>query len=122
MKFLTSTFARILYALPFAVFGINHFVYAKDMQHMVPCFFPLKIYWVYLTGVALIAASLSIITKIHAKLAALLLALMLAVFIVTIHIPGLFNQQTMQMSMISLLKDLSLAAAALLIAGMVKEK
>ena len=89
---------------------------------MVPCFFPLKIYWVYLTGVALIAASLSIITKIHAKLAALLLALMLAVFIVTIHIPGLFNQQTMQMSMISLLKDLSLAAAALLIAGMVKEK
>ena len=121
MKFLTGTFARILYALPFAVFGINHFIYAKNMQGMIPSFFPLKIYWVYLTGAALIAASLSIITKIQAKLAAFLLALMLAVFIVTIHIPGLFNEQTWQMSMVSLLKDLSLAAAALLIAGMVKE-
>jgi uncharacterized membrane protein len=122
MKFLTGTFARILYALPFVVFGINHFINATDMQHIVPSFFPLRIYWVYLTGAALIAAGLSIITKIQAKLAALLLALMLAVFIVTIHIPGLFNEQTWQMSMISLLKDLSLAAAALLIAGMVKEK
>ncbi len=117
MGFLTTTLARVLYGLPFAVFGFNHFMYAQQMTGMVPSFMPFKIFWVYLTGAALIAAAISIISTIHIRLASLLLALMLFIFVAFIHLPGVLNQQTMQMAMAGLLKDLSLAGAALFIAG-----
>jgi uncharacterized membrane protein len=122
MKFLTGSFARILYAVPFIVFGINHFMYAGQMKNYVPSFFPLKTLLVYLTGLALIAAGVSIITKIRIRLASLLLAAMLFIFVLTMHIPGLFKEATMQMAMVAMLKDLGLAAAALMIAGTMEKK
>lgn len=122
MKFLTGSFARILYAIPFIVFGIFHFMNAGQMKNYVPSFFPLKTLLVYLTGIALIAAGVSIITKIKARLASLLLALMLFIFVFTMHVPGLFKEAARQMAMTSMLKDISLAAAALFIAGMMEKK
>ena len=122
MKFLTGGFARILYAIPFVVFGINHFINASAMQGIIPSFLPVKIFWVYLTGVTLIAAGVAIITKIHIKLAALLLALQIALFILFIHLPMVFKAATRDMAMISLLKDISLAAGALIISGMASKK
>jgi len=50
-------------------------------------------------------------------LASLLLALMLGVFILTLHLPGVMNEATMQMSIVALLKDIALAGAALTYAG-----
>ncbi len=122
MKFLTGTLARSLYALPMVVFGIMHFMYAGNMEQIVPAFFPIRLILVYVTGAALILAGISIVTKIQTRLASLLLALLLLIFIATMHIPGLFNEQTMQMSMTSMLKDIGLMAAALLIAGMSKKE
>ncbi len=117
MKFLTGTLARILYAIPFIIFGINHFIYADQMVNVIPSYFPVKMFFVYFTGAALIAAGVSIITKIKIRLASLLLALMLGIFVLTVHLPGVFKEASRQMAMISLLKDTSLAAAALIIAG-----
>ena len=114
MNFITTTFARFLYGLPFVVFGVLHFTKADQMQGIVPSFFPFRVFWVYLTGVALIAAGVSIITRIQARLASLLLAFMLLIFIVLIHIPGLMG------SLAQLLKDAGLLAGALLIAGRVE--
>ncbi len=113
MKFLTTTLARILFALPFGVFGVLHFINAGMMQGIVPSFMPFKAFWVYLTGVALILACISILTKVQIKLASLLLALMLLIFVLTIHLPAAIKG----MSLVNLLKDISLAAAALLVAG-----
>jgi uncharacterized membrane protein len=116
MNFLTTTVARVLYGLPMIVFGVFHFMKGKQMEGIVPSFFPFKIFWVYLTGVALIAAGISIITKIQAKLASLLLALMLLIFVIFIHLPGLMD------TMPNLLKDTALAAAALLMAGIMERE
>jgi uncharacterized membrane protein len=113
---------RIIYALPFIVFGSNHFIYAGYMQGLVPSFIPGGIFWIYLTGTALIAASISILIKKYIVLSSLLLAFMLFIFIITIHIPGLSNQQTAQLSLMSLMKDASLMGAAIFIAGIYKEK
>jgi len=118
MKLLTTTIARWIYALPFAVFGLFHFMNAGAMKGYVPKFIPGGVFWIYLTGLALIAAAVSILTKKMAKLATLLLAIMLVIFVLTIHLPGLGNPQTMQMSMTMLLKDLSLAGGALLLSGL----
>ena len=72
------------------------------MAGMVPFWLPGGVFWVYLTGQALIAAAISIIAQKKAKLASLLLAAMLAVFILTIHLPGMLgaeNDMAMMMSM-----------------------
>ena len=117
MRLLTTTVARVLYALPFAVFGFLHFVNAQAMKNYVPSFFPAPRLLVYFTGAAMIAASVGILTKIQARLACLLLALLLGIFVVTMHVPGLFNPKMTHMALTSLLKDTSLAGAALLLAG-----
>jgi len=118
MDTLTTTGARILYALPMAIFGLFHFMGADDMAGMVPSFIPGGVFWVYLTGAALILAAVAILIQKKARLACLLLAAMLIVFVLTIHLPGL--SENMQASMPNLLKDLALAGAALGFAGTAK--
>jgi len=107
-----------LFAIPFAVFGLFHFMNASSMAGMVPL--PGGVIWVYLTGVALIAASISFIMRKKVRLAGTLLGIMLIIFVLSIHLPGTIGAdgpQAMQMSMAALLKDLALAGAAFYIAG-----
>jgi len=113
MHTLTSTVARIIFAVPFAIFGLFHFMNASAMAGMVPI--PGGVFWIYLTGAALIAASISILIKKEARLACLLLALLLAIFALSIHLPGALGGD--QASVSSMLKDLALAGAALGFAG-----
>jgi putative oxidoreductase len=122
MKNITSTLGRILFALPFLVFGINHFLYAKGMAGIVPSFIPGGVIWVYITGVALVAASISIIAKKYIKVSTLLLALFLILMVILVHVPGLNNADKMvsMNAMVGLLKDLALAGAALYISGSIK--
>ena len=102
-----------LFSIPFIIFGMMHFMMGGQMAGMVPSFIPGGVFWVYLTGLALVLAGVSIIIQKKAKLASLLLAVMLGMFMVFVHIPGLMNEATMQMAMPSLLKDMALAGAAL---------
>ena len=110
---------RIIFAAPFAIFGMMHFMAAGDMAGMVPAWVPGGVLWVYVTGMALVAAAISIIAKKQIYLASVLLAVLLGVFVMTIHLPALLGGN--QMAMSSLLKDMSLAGGALLIAGLFKD-
>ena len=120
MKGLISTIGRIVYALPFAVFGIFHLMSAGQMAGMVPAWIPGGVFWVYLTGCAMIVAAAAIIFKREAKLACYGIAALMGVFILTVHVPGLAAGN--QMSMISLLKDMSLGGAALAFSAMLSTK
>lgn len=118
-----GTVGRYLYAAPFAVFGLFHFMNGGAMAGMVPGFIPGGVFWVYLTGVALIAASVAILVGKMGSLAATLLGVMLLVFVATIHLPGVIgaaDQAAMQASMSSLLKDLALAGGAFVLAGVLR--
>ena len=115
MDTLTTTGARILYAIPMAIFGIFHFMNGSAMAGMVPSFIPGGVFWVYLTGLGLILAAVAILIQKKARLASLLLAAMLIIFVLTIHLPGLGD------SMPNLLKDAALAGAALGFAGTAKD-
>lgn len=119
MELLTTTIARVLFALPFFVFGLGHFMNAEEMAAMVPAWMPAKMFLNYLTGLALIAASISIVWGKMAKLACMLLALMLLIFIVTMHLPNMMGEDPMmkQLGMISTFKDLGLMGASLAFAG-----
>ena len=120
MKKLT-TIGRILFAIPFALFGINHFLMLNYYLGMLTSFVPLGAYTIILTGIMLIVASISIITKVLVKFSTLMLAVLLFIFIVTILIPHLFTDADKTATIIALLKDISLLGGSLMIAGIYSE-
>ncbi len=108
---------KYLFAVPFAVFGIMHLMNADAMAGMTP--FGGSII-VYITGLALIAAAVSIFIGKYDKLGTALLGLMLLLFALLVHARGLSaatDAGASAASMGSLLKDLSLAGAAWMYAG-----
>ena len=117
-----TTIGRILFALPFAIFGINHFLMMDYYVGMLTSFIPLGAYTIILTGIMLIAASVSIIFKMYIKLTTLMLAGLLFFFIITIHIPHLLNGGENTVTLITLLKDISLMGGSLMIAGIYSEE
>jgi putative oxidoreductase len=117
-----TTIGRILFAIPFALFGINHFLMTDYYLGMLTSFIPLGAYTIILTGIMLIVASISIITKKFVKLATIMLAVLLLIFILTIHIPHLFTESDKTVTLIALLKDISLMGGSLMIAGIYTEE
>jgi putative oxidoreductase len=114
MKNLLSFLGKILFALPFLMFGMFHIIKAKEMAGMIPAFLPFHSLWMILTGLGLIAAAISLIINKYVKLSMLLLALFLLVVILLIHIPAIKNPLYEPMG---LLKDMALMGAALYFAG-----
>lgn len=117
-----TTIGRILFAIPFAIFGINHFLMTDYYLGMLTSFIPLGAYTIILTGIMLIAASISIIFKKFVKLSTILLAVLLFIFIITIHIPHLLHDTDKSITIIALLKDVSLMGGSLMIAGIYSEE
>jgi|SRR5665648_412081 len=117
-----TTLGRVLFAVPFALFGINHFLMTDYYLGMLTSFIPLGAYTIILTGIMLIVASISIITKKFVKFSTLMLAILLFIFILTIHIPHLLNNTDKTVTIIALLKDISLMGGSLMIAGIYSEE
>jgi putative oxidoreductase len=117
-----TTIGRILFAIPFALFGINHFIMMDYYIGMLTSFIPHSAYMIILTGIMLIAASISIILKKYVKLSTIMLAILLFIFIVTIHIPHLLHDTDKTLTIVALLKDISLMGGSLMIAGIYSEE
>lgn len=113
---------RVLFALPFAVIGINHFVMIDYYMGLLTSFIPHTAFILLLTGILLIAASISILTGKLVRLSTILLAILLFIFIVTIHIPHLVQGVETTETVINLLKDTSLMGGSLMIAGIYSEQ
>lgn len=117
-----SLLGRILYALPFAVLGLNHYFMVDFYTGMLSSFIPGGVYTVFLTGFIMIAAAVFIIIKRFVKEATLALAILLCLYILTIHIPHLFDSQIqLQQVLMPMFKDISLLGGSLLILSMCNE-
>jgi putative oxidoreductase len=121
MKKLTII-GRILFALPFGILGLNHFLMVNYYSGILTSFIPGGGFSVLLAGFAMIACSVSIIFEKFVKISCLTLAGLLLIYILTIHIPQLFNPATSTMAMIELLKDTALMGGSLIIAGLYKKE
>ena len=117
-----TTIGRILFAVPFALFGINHFLMTDYYVGMLTSFVPQGAYTIILVGLLLIGASISIISKKYVRISTIMLACLLFIFIVTIHIPHLFHDEDKTATIIGLLKDISLMGGSLMIAGIYSEE
>src|ERR1700731_5307387 len=82
-------FGRLFLAIPLAFFGTEHLTNTAFVANLVPRWLPAHEFWVYLVGIALIAAALSITAQIQSPLAATLLGAMLFSFVLLIHIPNI---------------------------------
>ncbi|GAO30743.1 DoxX family protein [Geofilum rubicundum] len=113
-----TTLGRILFAIPFGLFGINHlFLYDWYVGNFTS-FLPIGPFSVITTGIIMILVSISIITKKYITLSTQVLAVMLFIFIAAIHVPHLINGEDTTMVTITLLKDISLIGGSLMISGM----
>ena len=114
-----NSIGRYLFTVPFALFGLMHMMMGNDMVSLVPNWLPGGVFWVYLMGLALIAAAVSFVIQKHTYLACLLTAALMFVFVLTIHLPAMIGGDMMAMS--GLLKDIGLAGGALMLASNYKQ-
>ncbi len=110
-------FGRLCYAIPLAVFGSEHFSDTADIATLVPSWIPAHTFWVYLVGVALIAAALSITLKVQSRLAATLLGAMFCSFVLLMDIPGVVAQPGDRFSWALAWRELAFASGAWALAG-----
>lgn len=104
---------KYLFAIPFGVFGVMHFMAADQMAAMAPG----GSIMVYITGLCLILAAVSIILGKFDKLASVLLAVLLLLFM----IPHFQNMGNNEAELFNILKNISLAGGALLYASQAKD-
>jgi uncharacterized membrane protein len=67
--------------------GIQHFVYADFVARLVPAWIPGTRFWVYFTGIALIAGGLGILLPKTQRLAATMSGIMIFLWVVLLHVP-----------------------------------
>ncbi|HMV35920.1 MAG TPA: DoxX family protein [Turneriella sp.] len=118
-----SKSGRYIFTIPLIMFGINHLTMADLMAGMVPV--PGGAFWVYFTGVAMLAAAVAIITNFKGlgSLAAFLAGVLILVYVLAIHLPGVINAKdamARMTPMMATLKDLGMVGGAWAIARLMK--
>ena len=110
-------FGPLLFAIPMAVFGADHFVAAGFVASIVPSWIPWHLFWAYFVGVALLAGALSLATTIQWRLAAASFAMMFLIFELTMHIPNLIAVPQSKARLILMLRDMPLLSGCLAFAA-----
>src|ERR1044072_9913520 len=77
---------------------------------------PMRLFWVYLVGVALIVASLSIATRIQVRWSCLSFAIMMFLFVAMIHLPGAIRSGDRIIWTI-VIREMSFGGGGLVLAG-----
>ena len=110
-------FGPLFYAAPLAAFGTEHFTLAKDIASIVPPWIPWHLFWAYFVGVCFIAAPLSLVTRIQARLAAGLLALTFLLFVALMDAPAWAHDPRNRFAAALTLRELSFSGGALALAA-----
>lgn len=112
----------LFYAAPLAAFGTEHFTVTKSMIPMVPAWIPWHEFWIYFVGSCFIAAGLSLVTKIQARLSASLVALTFFLFVVLMDAPGWAHNPGNRFAAALALRELSFSGGALALAASLTEQ
>ena len=78
---------RFLIAISLVVFAVQHFMYARFVATLIPAWIPARLFWTYFTGIAFVAAAISIATKRMLRTGAMLLGTMFLLWVVLLHAP-----------------------------------
>jgi len=109
--------SNLCFAAPLAVFGALHLAAAKALATMVPSYMPWPLFWAYFFGFALLAASLSIATKILVRWSGLLFGIAMFCFVAMMDIPGALQNPGDRFGWILAIRELAFGAGAWLLAA-----
>jgi uncharacterized membrane protein len=115
-------FGPVFYATPIAAFGTEHFTVASDIASIVPAWIPWHLFWVYLLGVCFIAAALSLVTQIQARLSASLLALTFFLFVLMMDVPASLHDLHNRFGITLALRELSFCGGPLALAASLSQQ
>jgi uncharacterized membrane protein YphA (DoxX/SURF4 family) len=110
-------FGPLFYAAPLAAFGTEHFTFADGVASLIPAWIPWHLFWAYFLGVAFIAAALSLVTGIQARLSATLLALTFFLFVALMDAPAWAHNPRDRFAAALALRQLSFSGGALAFAA-----
>ena len=108
---------NLCFAIPLAVFGALHVASAENLAPMVPKYMPGRLFLAYFVGFALLAASLSIATKIQVWWSGLLFGIMMFAFVAMLHIPRALATPHDRFAWIIVFRESSFAGGGWLLAG-----
>ena len=109
--------SNLCFAAPLAVFGALHLAAAKSLMTMVPSYMPWPLFWAYFFGFALLAASLSIATKILVRWSGLLFGIAMFCFVAMMDIPGALQNPRDRFGWILAIRELVFGAGAWILAA-----
>jgi hypothetical protein len=108
---------NMCFAIPLAVFAAEHFSGAKFIMLAVPSYMPWRLFWAYFVGFALLAASLSIATKIQVRWSGLLFGIMMFLFVAMLHFPRALASHGDRFAWVIVFREMSFAGGAWILAA-----
>src|SRR5579862_9581198 len=109
--------SNLCFAVPLAVFGALHLSDVESVLPIVPSYMPWRLFWAYFVGFALLAASLSIATKIQVRWSGLLFGLMMFLFVAMLMIPGALANPHNRIAWTLVCRESSFGSGAWILAG-----
>jgi len=108
---------NLCFAAPLAVFAALHLSNVKFVLPIVPAYMPWRLFWAYFVGLALLAASLSIATKIQVRWSGLLFGIMMFLFVAMLMIPGALSNPRDRFGWTLVVRESSFGGGAWILAG-----
>jgi hypothetical protein len=109
--------SNLCFAIPLAVFGALHLSGVGLLLPLVPSYMPWRLFWAYFVGVALVAASLSIATKIQVRWSGLLFGIMMFLFVAMLIIPAALASPRDRFAWTLVFRESSFASGGWILAG-----
>src|SRR5271155_690899 len=109
--------SNLCFAIPLAVFGAEHLSAATGIMLGVPSYMPWRLFIAYFVGFALLAASLSIATKIQVRWSGLLFGSMMVLFVAMIHFPRALASPRDRFAWTIVIREMSFAGGGWILAG-----
>lgn len=108
---------NVCFAAPLAVFGTLHLFGPAFVRDLVPAYMPWRAFWVYAVGGALVAASVSIATRIGVHWSGLLVGIMMFLFVAMIYLPSGLRHLDSRITWVIVFRETSFGGAGWLLAG-----
>ncbi|PYX68952.1 MAG: hypothetical protein DMG78_23460 [Acidobacteria bacterium] len=109
--------SNLCFAAPLAVFGALHLSGVDFVLPIVPSYMPWRLFWAYFVGFALLAASLSIATKIQVRWSGLLFGIMMFLFVAMLDPRGVLAHPRDRFVWTLVLRESSFGGGAWIFAG-----
>ncbi len=112
------TLGCVFIAVSLAIFAPEHLHGPEFVQSVVPSWMPVRWFWPYFVGCALLAAATSLTVRRFVRLSSILLGVMFSLFVCMIYLPSALAHLTNRFAWAYLLRDLSFAGGAWALAGL----